>query len=497
MLKIFAFRLRIAVYLLLLLFVFLINNPLFSFYVQQVPVQVKGSIQQICFWPLNEDSKADLIVIHSEAVANGFNRYLSVFINRDFLSPALPDYTLNLKSDALFFDLMRTHEGESGLLFWESDGLYFHPWTNASLETKRTRLITLQRENPFFDALNIVQKKMTIDLDQDGKFEIILPGLQKIHFFKQDSSGVFKSLAGSPLPASPYIQMTEAGQFMYRYPEISVHPMTMKGGNDLCIWQNYSLLVYPSAENKFYKPDPDIRLCMPHEVIAGIYSASNSKYKMQSHLVDINNDALKDVLVSLKSPNYFPYTMNQMQVYLNDEGTFKHVPDQILTANNMHGEFLIHDFNHDDFTDLSLLQLDLGLKEVLTFLLTGVLRARLDLYHSGSSSLFSDKPSGRFSFSWRPSLMTVLGKKAFLLNIDGDYNGDQHKDLMVGIYPETLQIYTSKNKGYFDKVAYAVFHLPLSENYQLTDWDGNGKTDLVFWNTHSRTASNQLTWIQF
>lgn len=483
------FRIRFR-FVWLLVFLFIPVTLSFGFYYQRIPLQIKGKIRHVYFKKVNADNKPDLIVMHSVRGPEKYQRYLSVFLNRDASSPFIPDYTFEMSDQISFFDFAQLDAEQKGFFFLQSDGLFFYPWHQDSPGTEPVCLLSSVPCFSFVDPMRVLCHPMIFDLDQDSLSDVIIPGIQQIHIFRQDSTRNFQPPPNTPLMLASHINYSDPHSFCFSMPQIYVNNMHPQKGDELCVWTSHFLHTF-SIEN--YQELQKVNTTC--EILSGTYSQNKAKQTITPLLIDMNHDQYTDLLLSVKSPNYFPYSMNQMQVYLNKQGEFSDQPDQILSANNINGEYIFHDFNLDSTLDTGLLQMNIGLKEVIKFLLLGRLKAKMDIYCAGKGSQFPNKPNAHFAFEWRPSLMTIIGKKAFLLNLNGDYNGDGLKDFMVGVFPEHIQIYLGKSNGLFDETLYADIHLPLSNQYQQVDWDCNHKTDLVFWDENAKR--NQLIWIQY
>ncbi len=196
---------------------------------------------------------------------------------------------------------------------------------------------------------------------------------------------------------------------------------------------------------------------------------------------DINNDGKGDVIVS-KAEIGIPFgKKSAIYLFLNKDGTFGHVPDQVLISESFLPEIHLADFNKDEKIDLLLNTAGFNLFSLIKLILMKKINLEYSLYLFKENS-FSKNPvySKGFEFSANVSEEESEGSIDFL----HDFDNDGFFDIFY-FKKDGIEVFKGRGKD-FEKKSCFFYKINTSASYFIEDIDGNGNVDFLFWRTKKK-----------
>ncbi|MGB9690709.1 MAG: FG-GAP repeat domain-containing protein [Candidatus Sumerlaeaceae bacterium] len=352
-----------------------------------------------------------------------------------------------------------------------------------------------------------------VDLDGDGRSELVWPNLDQLEIYEPDSSFRYKLKSRINLPFT-----TTQYAFLRREPELLgmpvlaersmasdiVRPLLRHGrwyGVDYAIesasqpflsvdFNGDGLLDFVTPKNVFYRLPKGGYQAEPLSVydrIASSFGVYKSRVVVAPNLVDLNGDGRLDTFtVDVSATKLSPRT--SISVYLGKQDrSFGEKPDFVLhTRDIAYSELVpLGDVNGDGALDLALFHLDFQPQSM-----ESQLRAYLKNGLDGELRFYLwDKQRNRFLdvFSFKQRVLVnyeIYGARQLFQQqvfINHDMDGDGAVDLVMKTGPREISIY--KNLGGmrgFTSRPFAVLHTPRPfTSFVVQDLDGDKRGDLI------------------
>jgi len=207
---------------------------------------------------------------------------------------------------------------------------------------------------------------------------------------------------------------------------------------------------------------------------------------------DINNDGNEDVILSHLQQGIDVKT-NVIIFKRREDGKLSEKPDQILRCRGIPiiGDYPgpsywtpFFDIDNDGFLDIVFMELKTIPTSVSAFFemlaskgMDWTLTVRL--YKSGKG--FSDKADFKMDFK---AMLPFFENFADLINLEGDFNADGRKDIIIRRSPTQSDIYfSSLSNGFFEREPKLQFEMPAEEGWtSVEDLNGDGISDVYLIN---------------
>jgi len=126
---------------------------------------------------------------------------------------------------------------------------------------------------------------------------------------------------------------------------------------------------------------------------------------------------------------------------------------------------------------------DGGVRETVSRVLTDLeMRKELHIYYREPTGKFPKKPNVAFPFTAKIAIPLIMGGDrqfpADVCSLQGDFDGDEHSDLLVGRNPNELSVHLFKD-GSFGDVPAAIIAVRDEDDCEIADLDGDGRSDVI------------------
>ena len=472
------------------------NKPTF---VQHV-LRLEGDVQDAVCQDLNGDLAEDILVLHNRSrfPEPYAERYLSVFLQKNGLWNERPTQTLHLDHDEIVFDIGNT-DGDSicDLFFLKADGVYARKWTTDHYDTALQCILKTPSIFSAPDPNKLCRYTFAQDIDGDAVSELVLPQTHTLCIYAKDSQGTY--VLSKSLWISPDIELNTSENlvFSFRLPSFQLKDFNADKTPDLLLLSQDRLDVYIQHENHEGPRNPsslippDLRYRMGARNIHPTALEPLAPTATILETCDLNRDGYVDVLLSKASRAGFTANISQIQIYLNKNGRFDFLPDQILTVENFGSEHVIKDFNGDGLLDLALLTFRIGFAQAAKFFITKKASNAYEFFLMRADNTYAKKPDGKIAFSRAVRIQDIFGS-SLCQSFDGDFNGDGFHDFLMGTDTNTISIFPGHPGGFFDSKTVFRISAPLSNRILVKDFNGDGRSDMLLWYPENPNLSKQI-----
>lgn len=198
----------------------------------------------------------------------------------------------------------------------------------------------------------------------------------------------------------------------------------------------------------------------------------DEKWEAYARMGDINGDGFPDLLVTQTEG-----TINlkvQTQVYVADKPfTYPESPTAQFTNKGSFTTPALLDVNQDGKSDVILMSVPLGLRNIINYFFRKKLSVQIDVYlYTGRG--FSEEPS----FRTHITMEAPEGRERMAYTM-GDFTGDGQLDAAMGIGAEKLAIYEGDSKTFLSAKPWKTLAIPAFGVARSEDLDGSGTEDIV------------------
>lgn len=442
-----------------------------------------GSGSALYVGDLTDDELPDVLFLQEELDRNS----ILLFVSKNGVFDALPDYTIPLPQDAIFWclgEVNAANQIREVLVVTHEAVVYF------DLPTGTRHLIT-EYQSPFsyLRSHTPVFKNFTIDVENDGRSEILCYFPDELRVFGGGGS-TFERLSTIAFPNLINIYSTnqfDANQFRIVISDVFFQDFDGDGHRDLIIACNGLTKVFIYNNGDFGNPagqkresnfttnleitnviEEDIEL---ETTKTGYFS--NAQTRVEA--VDINRDGFCDFVVAKFDSRRFFSGVGQVQVYLSKNGFLSNIPDDILITRNYTGEYVISDLNGDHLEDILVLRESISIWATLKFLAVKKTTAKYSGFLLGPTGRFELAP---YSFDFNSAIdLSNLQRQASSSNFHSDFNADGLRDVLCQNSDGTYTIYWGSEKKPFENKT--AVNIPIARELRCADLNLDGMSDIV------------------
>ncbi len=409
-------------------------------------------------------------------------RFVSIYVQDSTGFPEQPALTRELRNEILYDTGDMDGDGKQELLFLERDGIYRWRPGEENRDAPSTRIIETGSVLQAHDPEDIRRWDLLEDIDEDGRYEVIVPEADQIHIYESTFNGTYRLKQRLWSSQRYHINGRDGLTFSLTLPRLVLADYNGDSLRDILLIHDRNVNVFLQHPRSYSDSlpslsPPDLRYNMD---LWNVQSANSAlpESELVVEIADLNHDGYADMLLSSAPRASFTHSISQIQIYMNKMGRYGRFPDQVLTTDNFGGEHVIKDFNGDGLTDLAMLTFKVGFIQAAKFFLT---RKTSNSYHFHFMSPGGiTSPSGKVAFSRKFYLNELFGT-AMCVSFDGDFNADGKDDFLIGTDTEELSIHYAEGEGRFSKKAGMKITAPPSGRLLVQDINEDGFADIMMW----------------
>jgi len=447
-------------------------------------LRVAGRLTSVHAEDLDGDGRRDLIALFVDGQPPAQRRRIALFFDhRGFR--AAPDQVLDAPAGASFVTAADVAgDARRELLFADAQGLGYlalgeHGFGDARRLVAVAGLALLAEEDelPWLDVAR--------DWDGDGKVEILLPAVDRVHVIARNADGGWSVKSELQLPPkASYLVRTDSFEPRARnywmraalvVPELFTGDFDGDGRADLVAVVDDEVSVFRGAPGGFSTaPAARVRL--------GARTADETargNAQVQVSLLDLDGDGILDIVVN-KVVGGLGAMRAQIGVYHGKKGGAFGKPTQVFTREGFAGALQFADLDGDRRPELIVCHAEVGFAEAARIVLSRRLSATFEVYRNRGRAGFSERPDAERPIDFAVDYSTGA-------DLDGpfptlaDFDGDGAPDLVGPKEAGALAVWRGGGKALLADYPRAIVHLPLTRYYRALDLDGDRRADLILW----------------
>jgi len=473
---------------------------------ERFDLNVTGAVRNTLDVDVNGDGLRDLLVSHVvyDEKARRVTPYLSTFLQTKAGYPRSPTSTFTFPADAVVADVGNVVAPASDveLVLVRADRVDAHAFKDGAVMTEPIRIAPNDSLFTAPDWTAVRLWEVARDLDGDGVDELFMPELRGTSIYERGPEGLYvvRQELRTPLRHKVltyeehewFVDRAEtfALRFVQVVPEVSLREFDGDGTPDLVFALTNRVQVHRGLGNGRFeeRANPiDLRYLKYEQLLRYARNVAVTRIFVE----DMNADGLADVVLSQSIVN-FPEGGNQTDIFLNRGGQIVRDAHWSLKTEGLTMGPLIGDLNGDDRTDVLVWYAELGLTEIINYLLFGRADVTYAFYLADPTGKLPTKPTDSIEvpFEFVPGETTsasFTGRR-----IDGDYNGDGKPDLLVSKGKESLLLYTGEGGTEpFDDAE--EIEVPGTYFLRATDLNGDGRSDATLRHEHRGRLDSVVT----
>src|SRR5919106_2379720 len=265
-------------------------------------------------------------------------------------------------------------------------------------------------------------------------------------------------------------------QLIYRLPQLVVRDFNGDGRVDLiAAWQDHVAVYVQGATGRF-----------PQEPSQTFYFNMRTEQEGTLRLVqvatlveDLNGDGRADLILT-KMTGRITDRRLITSVYLNHGGSLPAQPDVRVEHDGFATTLLAKDLNGDGRRDLVVPLVRIGVRNLISNLLTNRADVSLLAHLYRDEGIFAGAPDWTRSFTYQIDMSDGVVLQGIWPNVEGDFDGDGKTDLLVAGNDE-VAVYLATSKTLFARDPAARVPVKTSSHVIVDDLTGSRRADIVMW----------------
>ncbi len=388
------------------------------------------------------------------------------------------------------------------LLFLHADGVSARPFIDGSLSDRVVHLVASSSVFPAADPTALPLWDLYREQDMDTRASLLIPKPNRLEIFTSEREGNFKSAGVYDIQMDVAINGVFANSSHNHHLTSSVQLYKIifedfngDGLEDMAIARRDKVDVYYAERSgmpeKYAPKKPDAQIYFGvttrDERINGINAALN----IDCRVADINNDGYADILLSKTDKSEILSSLGQIQVFFNEGGRFRLIPDCVFTIKNYNGEYELVDLNNDDLADIVFTSSTLNIATMAKLLLTRKLEFNCSFYMQREGGTFPIERDEWLRFFHTIDLDRILAASP-IFTLSGDYNGDGAHDLLIESALDEIVIYWGRQNQRYSKKARSHFATNPSRFFRVLELNDDQKSDILFWNYIEKSFESRI-----
>jgi hypothetical protein len=332
-----------------------------------------------------------------------------------------------------------------------------------------------------------LMKEFVVDLNGDGRSDLIVPQEGKLLVFTQNEKGKFALNQRMSIPMTVSLEIAKSREmevwtsWSFTFPPLYIGDFNADSRTDLMIFDTNRLLVYPAGEDGTFSAEP---------AVSGVVDMLKKKkkrdfsFEVPPKLADLNKDGFVDMIVT------YPSKGKTAVFFGGKDGFNLGSPDTLINIDGWTFGHWAMDVNGDGRLDLVLATMEkLGIIGFLEVAITKKVDLQAQVYLCGADGRYPAEPSYVHDISV-PFVAAVTSgeisiRTPFLISFAGDFNGDGVKDMLVKTSPTELTVYRGDAKKVVTDQVLAKYETMDTQGYftgdepWVEDLNGDGKLDIV------------------
>ena len=445
-------------------------------------IETQGSIQHIFAGKFNSDSLTDLCLVTYRSDTIKSVRQLQLFYQQKNGLKKHFDACLNLPPTAIGIDFgdMDGDDADEIILLMQN-GLF--QWLPSSCDS--SKLIHLVDEQYSLYATHPTTLfHIPFILKNQDDVQLLWSTVEENKFYRKEGDQFILSRS---LPRIADHQLVHQS-IVYPIP----HMVFSKKPNDPVpdIWQ------YSGEVITAFSPDKEspVFVWQPASSFEDRSIQPLQSSKLDIELIDLNHDDQQDVVVTQAVRGGVTSHVSHMQFYHNIAGKLPDMPDQVVLTDNVYGEHRFCDLNHDAYPDLLVFELDITLWQAIRFLLTGKVTVGFEVFINQSGT-FPSKPDQTIHWHLPVSLDEMILAPYDEFSVEGDLNGDGHRDLFAKIDNNIYMMVPGSETGFLEMDQKEYYHFPGQKQFILKDFNHDDADDILFYTPNDVTHNHIILYL--
>ena len=433
----------------LISFPFLVNAQS-HFQIHQL--RVAGEILSVRPADFEQDGSRELCVFYIRKKNQQSQKFLTIFWAEDqnrYLNKN--SFTLRLPKDYIFYDTgMLPGETERVLVFLTLNQAVFYRWKNHQLEGANPLVSFSRQLVQIPSSTQIISYDFFYDWNQDGKDEILVPGMNQalLFYFQQGrwsshpiylpAQVRFFSFSLPGLMEHPEITVN------YELPAFYLEDWDSDGSKELFAVKNKKIWIYKKEAQGIFSSQPCARITYPLQLT----SSQRRRSQINIQVKEIDRDNKADLIVSLQQGGIFNQKA-ELKIYLGKDRWSRArdfpSPSRSWTFNAWIVGPFFRDFDSDQDLDLVIPTIYSGFITTAKIFLTGSIPLEWQYYFLENGTYppqanFIDKIDLRIDFT--EGRMT-----SGVPNVFADFNGDGIDDIIYSKSEKELVVQIRDKKA--------------------------------------------------
>ena len=453
-------------------------------------LEVQGRIRSVLSHDFDRDGRNDLLIVHTSIEKDGETlKWFTVYWQGDegFKDSRVQTWEADERAAAVDVgDIYGDPQGE--IAFLAGDGVFVYTQDDGIFSKQPILLLEEKSLLGLVPEEDIPEWNFILDLDDDGKDDLIVPQIGRYIIYLRDENGYRR--AGSPrihmsfsLGAESDRQAREderqdsqvpSLRVSYRGAGLTSADFDGDGVKDLiAVWRD-NLNVYLQKSGRF-EDEADKRMKME---LSSKEERESGISQVSLRLEDMNNDGILDI-VGLKSRFRGPTNIqSQVHIFYGRSGAdYPAVPDKIVVAEGIAAPIL-QDLDGNGVIDVIMPQMKFDLATLIRVLTTQSINMGLVIYLGDTQGDYPTQPSQISNLSLEVNPFAPRGGEP-IFRMDGDFNGDQRPDMLVGAGDNELSVFWGGGDGSPSPGADLKLKVKKPDQIEISDLNRDGASDII------------------